>query len=105
MLVITISLLIVLICYVLHIMRLNYIENNICGTWKQSEGDPHLPGFLSIDTNVNFSASPKNVYSKGCIYYNGKPCAIPLLCTEENLIIYYYNKGYGSYSRMSKEIE
>lgn len=92
-LVIVISLLIVLISYVLNI---NHIENNICGTWKHSGGIDNLPDFLYIETNEDFNGP---VYSKGILYNNGEPNAIPLLCTEDNLIIYYYNKGFVRYSR------
>lgn len=72
---------------------MSYIKKNIYGDWKLSGKFGKVPDFLYIETQGSF-------YSKGILYREGSKYAIPLLCTDDNLIIFIlYNKGLGMYSR------
>ena len=89
--IVVVSLSLFIVCCIFH---MSYIKKNIYGDWKLSGKSGTVPDFLYIEETQG------TFYSKGILYLEGSKYAIPLLCTDDNLIIFHlHNKSFGRYSR------
>ena len=89
--IVVVSLSLFIVCCIFH---MSYIKKNIYGDWKLSGKSGEVPDFLYIEETQG------TFYSKGFLYLEGSKYAIPLLCTDDNLIIFHlHNKSFGRYSR------
>lgn len=89
--IVVVSLSLFIVCCIFH---MSYIKKNIYGDWKLSGKSGKVPDFLYIEETQG------TFYSRGFLYLEESKYAIPLLCTDDNLIIFHlHNKSIGRYSR------